>query len=124
MLLRLVVAQLQGGVAEVPQHVAVVDLLADVQRRVQRSAAADQLPSATWVIATSMCRRHRVRGGSPAVAAAKRSLGRQRRAAVGAEGAHDGRSDADLQGPDRVDTGGPRARPRRRSGGLRQPSRG
>ena len=40
--------------------------------RSSASQAADQSPSATWVMATNRCRRHSVRGESP-VAAVTRS---------------------------------------------------
>ena len=103
-LLRRVVTQLQGGVAEVPQHVAVVHLLADVPgpgpapRRPRTSS-----PSATWVMATNMCLRHSVRGESPGGRVPRDVDGRQRGTAVGAVRAHHGCRDADLQRSVRVE---------------------
>ena len=74
MLLPVVVTELEGGVAEVPQHVAVVDVLPDGEGEVQRVDRRGPPPSATWVIATSMCPRHRVRDeSSPAVAVSRSS---------------------------------------------------
>jgi conjugative relaxase-like TrwC/TraI family protein len=101
--LAVVVPELQGGVPEVPEHVSVVDVLPEVEREVQcvdsripasfgdlghRREHRSQAPCVDRVVA---CRRgEQVRGS-------------QRRAAVGTEGAHDGRKDAHVQGPGGVD---------------------
>ena len=102
-LLCVVVTQLQRGVGEVPQHVAVVDLVADGQGPVQGLAAADQSPSATWVMATSMCRRQSVRAESSAAAvpgARRTATGfRCRRRTCASRP----RRRPDLQGPGRVE---------------------
>ena len=103
MLLGVVVAQLEGGVAEVPQHVAVVHVLAVRSARSSAATAPAQSPSAAEVMATSICLRQRVRA---IVLGGRRGhdvAGGQRGAAVGAVGAHHGRGDGDLQRPDRVD---------------------
>ena len=59
----------------------------------------------------------------PRPIAARGRRPRQRGAAVGAEGAHDGRRDADVEGSHRVERAAPRGRPRRRSGAPPRPSR-
>ena len=102
-LLGSVVSQLQGGVAEVPQHVAVVHLVADGQRQVQ--GLAGRGPVAVGHVGhgdqhvPQTQRPGRVAGGR-----CRQELdGRQRGSAVGAVRAHDGRGDADLQGSGRVE---------------------
>ena len=72
--LRVVVAELEGGVAEVPQDVAVVDVLADEQCPVERlRPPAPTPPSDAEVMEVSSALRQAVLGSSSADGAATTS---------------------------------------------------
>ena len=102
-LLRPVVTQLEGRVGEVPQHVPVVDPVAELQRTVQGSrgggpVALGHLRHRDQQV-TQAQRPRRIAGDGH-----DEGIGhRQRRTAVGAEGAHDGSSNTDVEGPGRID---------------------
>ena len=96
-LLGVVVAELEGGVAQVAEYVEVGDLLARRSARSSAATAGAQSPSAARVIATSICLRQTRPGGSASATPVSMSPAGRRGPSVGAVGAHDRRGHRHLQ---------------------------